>query len=385
MAAVVDTVKVERLKNDANRSLMEKRPIEAIGLYTEAIMIQPSAILHSNRAAAHLRLGRFEPAIADADAALALDGAYAKAWCACPSPPKTYRPRGGPSRSRRARRRRYRKAKAQCEDKQFDAADATLDAAFVAVPAAVEDEDGHATVAREKSRGSARSPPFPLFVNPVSSSRRDELEKLRDLVAQRRDEAAGAPSIKHFDVIEELGTGNYSSIYRAKRKSDGRVFALKLVEKSSVDKIKKRHPNVHNEVKMEKRALAKLRDARRHPNARRPRSFRTSPTKSPSLSLSLGRRAFHDVPGLLHAVLPDGAVRGRRAVGADALARRFAVGRPRASVARAVLGRGARRRRRPRPRVRPRPPRHQAGEHDADGVGARQADRFRDGQGPGGH
>ena len=78
MASNID--KVERLKNDANRSLMEKRPIEAIGIYTEAINIQPSAILHSNRAAAYLRLGRFEHAITDAEEALKLDRGYAKAW-----------------------------------------------------------------------------------------------------------------------------------------------------------------------------------------------------------------------------------------------------------------------------------------------------------------
>jgi len=52
---------------------------------------------------------------------------------------------------------------------------------------------------------------------------------------------------------------------QAVRKIDGATFALKLVEKAQVDKIKKRHPNVHNEVKMEKRALSKLRDAGPHP------------------------------------------------------------------------------------------------------------------------
>ena len=209
MAALLDKKlvdKVERLKADANRSLMEKRPIEACGIYAEAIAIQPSAVLHSNRAAAYLRLGRWQQAIDDADAALKLDGTYAKAW--------------------------YRKAKALCEDRQFDAADATLDGAFAAIPAKVDGEDSHQAIAREKSL--------------------DELEKLRDHVEQKRDEAAGAPSIKHFEVIEELGNGNYSSIYRAKRKADGQTFALKLVEKAQVDKIKKRHPNVHNEVKMEK-------------------------------------------------------------------------------------------------------------------------------------
>ena len=88
----------------------------------------------------------------------------------------------------------------------------------------------------------------------------DALERLRDLVEQKRDEAKGAPSIKHFEVLDELGTGNYSTIYKVQRKADGEIFALKLVEKAQVDKIKKRHPNVHNEVKMEKRALHKLQD-----------------------------------------------------------------------------------------------------------------------------
>ena len=42
------------------------------------------------------------------------------------------------------------------------------------------------------------------------------------------------------------------------RKVDGKRFALKSVLKSEVERIKKRHPNVHNEINMEKRALGKL-------------------------------------------------------------------------------------------------------------------------------
>ena len=75
---------------------------------------------------------------------------------------------------------------------------------------------------------------------------------MRDLVEQKRDEARGAPTVKHFEIIGELGTGNYSSVYEVARKSDSKKFALKLVEKSQIDKIKRRHPNVHNEVRMEK-------------------------------------------------------------------------------------------------------------------------------------
>ena len=83
MAALLDKKlvdKVERLKADANRSLMEKRPIEACGIYAEAIAIQPSAVLHSNRAAALTSLGQYKGAQADAKQAIELDPAFAKAY-----------------------------------------------------------------------------------------------------------------------------------------------------------------------------------------------------------------------------------------------------------------------------------------------------------------
>ena len=199
MAALDAAQRADQLKDDANRSLHEDRPQEALSLYTKAIGIQPSAVLYANRAAAQMRIGRLQKAIDDADEALKLDKTYAKAY--------------------------YRKARALCDDKQYDAADRCLDEAFQNLPA---NEDYR----REKER--------------------EALEKLRDLVEQKRDEARGAPTAKHFEFLGELGTGNYSSVYEVARKSDGSKFALKLVEKAQVDKIKRRHPNVHNEVKMEK-------------------------------------------------------------------------------------------------------------------------------------
>ena len=199
MAALDAAKRADQLKDDANRSLHEDRPQEALSLYTKAIGIQPSAVLYANRAAAQMRIGRLQKAIDDANEALKLDKTYAKAY--------------------------YRKARALTEDKQYDAADRCLDEAFQNLPP----NDDYR---REKER--------------------EALEKLRDLVEQKRDEARGAPTAKHFEFLGELGTGNYSSVYEVARKSDSQRFALKLVEKAQVDKIKRRHPNVHNEVRMEK-------------------------------------------------------------------------------------------------------------------------------------
>ena len=143
--------RADQLKDDANRSLHEDRPQEALSLYTKAIGIQPSAVLYANRAAAQMRIGRLQKAIDDADEALKLDKTYAKAY--------------------------YRKARALCDDKQYDAADRCLDEAFQNLPP----NDDYR---REKER--------------------EALEKLRDLVEQKRDEARGAPTAKHFEFLGEL-------------------------------------------------------------------------------------------------------------------------------------------------------------------------------------
>ncbi|CAN0545045.1 unnamed protein product, partial [Laminaria digitata] len=51
-------------------------------------------------------------------------------------------------------------------------------------------------------------------------------------------------------------------ICQAEHRRTGRPFALKMIEKAEVNRLKRRHENVYNEIYMEKRALTKL----RHPN-----------------------------------------------------------------------------------------------------------------------
>ena len=66
------------------------------------------------------------------------------------------------------------------------------------------------------------------------------------------------PSVKEFDFEKEIGVGNFSRIVKAKHKTTGEVFAIKIIEKKQVEQLKRRHPNVHNEVFMERRVLQKL-------------------------------------------------------------------------------------------------------------------------------
>ncbi len=82
------------------------------------------------------------------------------------------------------------------------------------------------------------------------------------------------PKPGDFTILDELGNGNFSKIYIAKYKAKNsknekeegnsvdRKYAIKVIEKLTVEKMKRRHPNINNEIMMEKRVLNKL----NHPN-----------------------------------------------------------------------------------------------------------------------
>lgn len=63
-------------------------------------------------------------------------------------------------------------------------------------------------------------------------------------------------SIKEFKLSEELGHGNFSEIFSVVHKATGEKFALKKIEKKqAADLHKRQHPNVYNEIQMERRVL----------------------------------------------------------------------------------------------------------------------------------
>ena len=64
--------------------------------------------------------------------------------------------------------------------------------------------------------------------------------------------------INDFRYLEDLGEGNFTRIYLGEFKRTGNLYAIKLAEKETIEKVKKRHKNVYNELYMEKRVLSKL-------------------------------------------------------------------------------------------------------------------------------
>lgn len=72
------------LKTKGNEALMEGHPLEAIGMYSEALEIlgeeSPNAIILSNRAQAYIKVENYGLAIVDATLAVETDPTYPKAY-----------------------------------------------------------------------------------------------------------------------------------------------------------------------------------------------------------------------------------------------------------------------------------------------------------------
>ncbi|CAI5736552.1 unnamed protein product [Peronospora destructor] len=75
-------------------------------------------------------------------------------------------------------------------------------------------------------------------------------------------DALEKPSIDEFVQGKPLGEGNFSRIIEVKHKATGEQFALKVIEKRRIKRLRLRHQNIYNEINMEKDVLNRL----RHPN-----------------------------------------------------------------------------------------------------------------------
>jgi tetratricopeptide (TPR) repeat protein len=198
--AETEAAAAAELKSKGNEAFKNGEFDLAVRLFTQAIAIDASsAILFANRAQAYASQEKFNEAIADAAKAVGLDAKYGKAH---------YRLIKGLLAVQRYRESRiaFHFAIKECGDSKEMAA----------------------------------------------------LEK--DIVALTGHPMRPKPS--DFEIMEELGEGNYTTIYKGTFRATGKVYAIKTIEKTKVDRMKRRHPNINNEIFMEKRVLGKL----EHPN-----------------------------------------------------------------------------------------------------------------------
>lgn len=182
--------------------------VAALACYDQAIALDRTCqIYFSNRAGVNGALGDWEASAEDAKACLALDPSFIKGY--------------------------LRLARAQLNLRALDEAETTMKMVRKL------DEGNKDLVRLERMLQDIRSKP--------STPEEGGKKKM---------------SIKAFEIMDEVGTGNFTRIVQARHKDSGELFALKVVQKAEVERMKRRHPNIHNEIQMERRALEKL----KHPS-----------------------------------------------------------------------------------------------------------------------
>ena len=213
---------------------------EALPLYSMAVEVSrqrgdADLVIHlCNRAACLYKMEMFEESRDDAEEAVkASDGANCKAY--------------------------FRLARSQLALNAFGSALVTIDKATAQCDEqlALGDADGTDQLKLQKQEFE-KLRALTLKKQRQHKSNPDSPPEIKSIKLEPR-----TPSIKEFERTTKasesynpLGVGNFSSVVVCRHKTTGETFALKVIEKEECRKLAKRqHPNVFNEVAMERRIL----------------------------------------------------------------------------------------------------------------------------------
>jgi uncharacterized protein YbcI len=181
----------ESWKALGNKSFQEGDFDKAIQHFSQAISVDAQQpVYYANRSLAYASKGDWESSLADAESALSVDGKFLKGH--------------------------FRKVKALVELRRLIEARRAL---LLAIKECGENKD---------------------------------LRVLEDDICVRTGIPV-RPKSSDFEIISELGDGNFSKVFKTYLKANKRLFAVKTIEKQTIDRMKRRHPNINNEILMEKR------------------------------------------------------------------------------------------------------------------------------------
>lgn len=212
------------LKEMGNYHYMAKELGQALSCYSSAIELNPNNhILYSNRSMCYIAMEEYDLALKDSIQCVELNEDFLKGYF----------------------------HKATCEIELNLYKDATL-----TIMTGMSFENGQSEIDYDVK---SKSKPKSKFDRLTRLLKKKKLEnETKDKGTDINNSEPKKQSIKNFTMGEELGIGNFSKISIAICKFDNKKYALKMIEKAEVDRMKKRHPNIHNEIAMEKRVLAKL-------------------------------------------------------------------------------------------------------------------------------
>lgn len=141
----------------------------------------------------------------------------------------------------------FRLAKAQMAMKEFTTAITTLETALD-IENGQEQSGGREDI--QKLLEVAHAYELKKTKNLTNATSLSKLKTLKTYIPGYK------PSIREFKIINELGEGNYSRVVSVQHLVTKEMFALKIIEKKKCEDLAKRqHPNVWNEIEMEKNIL----------------------------------------------------------------------------------------------------------------------------------
>eukprot|EP00953_Heterococcus_sp_UTEX-ZZ885_P033088 17240-Heterococcus_DN1.PRE.1 len=229
------------LKDAGNAHFQAKRFEEALECYTRALALAPhNHLLWSNSSMARAALNQWFESEADAARAVQLVPGFVKGY--------------------------YRVAKAQLEQGKCEQAIASAAAGLALDPTdrsgSVKDFQKLQAAAEAQLQQQLAQAQRDSNSDDAAAAALDEHDGLESHEPDAIDSSGVGSedrrfSIKEFKTVNELGTGNFSTILTVEHKRTGKRYALKVIDKSEASRIKRRHPNVYNEIYMEKRALTK--------------------------------------------------------------------------------------------------------------------------------
>lgn len=238
------------LRLRGNHEFSQGNYAAAKSLYTAALEnAEDAVILYCNRSACCYQMEDYEESLSDAEQAWTLS-AHTSTKAA------------------------YRLAKSALALKQYDKCKATVEAALrilqdqeliIAIPTApaMPDRRQQETPVEVKKAES----PNNTSVETIAQQRSSFQDLLTTVQHNESDSKEAVPetsilhvtrpvSIREFETLQELGLGNFSEIYKVRHKTTMEVFALKKIpKKTAADLYKRQHPNVYNEIQMERRIL----------------------------------------------------------------------------------------------------------------------------------
>ena len=213
---------LDDLRQQGNHQFSEKNYDNAVALYTSALakaegQDEVATVLLCNRSAAFYCLGNYEQAKEDAE----------QAW----------RNLSKESNMKAA----YRLAKTQLALEEYDDAKQVIQKALSVLESY---EPNEQTEAQKKSLQD-------LWKQTLEDALKEK-EKVETSIKMVKRPV----SVKEFTIGKELGFGNFSEIYIVTHTKTNEQFSLKrIAKKQAADLAKRQHPNVYNEIQMERRVL----------------------------------------------------------------------------------------------------------------------------------